>query len=83
MARAKKTIKKAVKSVFAKKAPPAPKPEVPKESKIKKHIEELRLVRRDAAVIWEEINDKDLDDEDLREIIRSHNFGTLLGKVSQ
>ena len=83
MARAKKTIKKAVKSVFAKKAPPAPKPEVPKESKIKKHIEELRLVRRDAAVIWEEINDKDLTDEDLREIIRSHNFGTLLGKVSQ
>ena len=82
MARAKKTIKKAVKSVFAKKAPPAPKPEVPKESKIKKHIEELRLVRRDAAVIWEEINDKDLTDEDLREIIRSHNFGTLLGKVS-
>ena len=82
MARAKKTIKKAVKSVFAKKAPPAPKPEVPKESKIKKHIEELRLVRRDAAVIWEEIQGKDLDDEDLREIIRSHNFGTLLGKVS-
>ena len=80
--KAKKTIKKAVKSVFAKKAPPAPKPEVLKESKIKKHIEELRLVRRDAAVIWEEINDKDLTDEDLREIIRSHNFGTLLGKVS-
>ena len=83
MARAKKTIKKAVKSVFAKKAPPAPKPEVPKESKIKKHIEELRLVRRDAAVIWEEIQGKNLDDEDLREIIRSHNFGTLLGEVSQ
>ena len=82
MARAKKTIKKVMKSVFAKKAPPAPKPEVPKESKIKKHIEELRLVRRDAAVIWEEIQGKDLDDEDLREIIRSHNFGTLLGKVS-
>ena len=80
--KAKKTIKKAVKSI-AKKAPPAPKPEVQKESKIKKHIEELRLVRRDAAVIWEEIQGKNLDDEDLREIIRSHNFGTLLGEVSQ
>ena len=75
--KAKKTIKKAVKSV-AKKAPPAPKP----EAKIKKHIEELRLVRRDAAVIWEEINENH-SDEDLREIIRSHNFGTLLGEVSQ
>jgi len=83
MARSKKTIKKVIKSVFAKKAPPAPKPEVPKESKIKKNIEKLRLVRRDAAIIWEEINDKDLNDEDLREIIRSHNFGTLLGEVSQ
>ena len=81
MARAKKTIKKAVKSIFAKKAPPAPKPEVPKESTIRKKIDELRLVRRDAAVIWEEINENH-SDEDLREIIRSHNFGTLLGKVS-
>ena len=81
MARAKKTIKKAVKSVFAKKAPPAPKPEVPKESKIKKHIEELRLVRRDAAIIWEEINENH-SDEEIRELIRSKNFGTLLGKIS-
>ena len=77
MARAKKTIKKAVKSV-AKKAPPAPK----LEAKIKKHIEELRLVRRDAATIWDEIQDKDLTDEDLRELLRQHNFGTLLGEVS-
>ena len=78
---AKKAAKKAVKPV-AKKAPPAPKPEVPKESKIKKHIEELRLVRRDAATIWDEIQDKDLTDEDLRELLRQHNFGTLLGEVS-
>ena len=63
--------------------PPAPKPEVPKESTIRKHLEELRMLRKDAAVIWEEIQDKDLDDEDLRELIRQHNFGTLLGKVSQ
>ena len=82
MARAKKTIKKAVKSVFAKKAPPAPKPEVPKESTIRKKIEELRLVRRDAATILEEINEKDLTDEDIREVIRQHNFGNLLDKVS-
>jgi len=80
MARSKKTIKKVIKSVFAKKAPPAPKPEVPKESKIKKNIEKLRLVRRDAAIIWEEINENH-SDEEIRELIRSKNFGTLLGEV--
>ena len=63
--------------------PPAPKPEVPKESTIRKHLEELRMLRRDASVIWEEIQDKDLTDENIRELIRSHNFGTLLGEVSQ
>jgi len=82
MARAKKSIKKAVKPV-TKKAPPAPKPEVPKESTIKKRVEELHLARSDAAVIWKEIQDKDLTDEDLSELIRQHNFGNLLGKVSQ
>ena len=82
MAKAKKIIKKAVKSV-AKNGPPAPKPEVPKESTIRKHLERLHELRRDAAVIWKEIQDKDLTDEDLRELIRSHNFGTLLGEVSQ
>jgi len=63
--------------------PPAPKPKAPKESTIIKHLEELRMVRRDAAVIWDEIQGKDLDDEDLRELIRQHNFGTLLSEVSQ
>jgi hypothetical protein len=63
--------------------PPAPKLEVPKESTIIKHLERLHELRTDAAVIWKEIQDKDLTDEDLRELIRSHNFGTLLGKVSQ
>ena len=80
--KAKKAAKKAVKKVEVLK-PPAPKPEVPKESTIRKKIEELRLIRRDAAVIWEEIQDKDLTDEEIRELIRSHNFGTLLGEVSQ
>ena len=70
MAKAKKTIKKAVKSAVkkathtakkvAEKAPPASKPEVPKESKIRKHLEGLRMQRRDAAQIWDEINNKDL-----------------------
>ncbi len=79
--KAKKTVKKAVKKVEVLKSP-APKPEAPKESKVKKHLEELRMQRRDAAIIWDEINDKDLNDEDIRELIRSHNFGTLLGEVS-
>ena len=63
--------------------PPAPKPEVPKESMMIKRLEELHMVREDAAVIWKEIQDKDLTDEDLTEVIRQHNFGNLLGKVSQ
>ena len=81
--KAKKSVKKAVKKVVEVLKSPAPKPEVPKESIIKKHLEELRMLRRDAEVIWDEIQDKDLTDEDIREVIRSHNFGTLLGEVSQ
>ena len=80
--KAKKSAKKAVKKVVEVLKPPAPKPEAPKESTIVKHIEELRMVRRDAEIIWDEIQDKDLTDEDLRELMRQHNFGTLLGKVS-
>ena len=80
--KAKKAAKKAVKKVEVLK-PPAPKPEAPKESTIRKHLERLHGLRRDAAVIWEEIQDKDLTDEEIRELIRSHNFGTLLGEVSQ
>ena len=80
--KAKKAVKKAVKKVVEVLKPPAPKPEVPKESAIKKQIEELRMVRRDAATIWEEINEKDLSDEEIRELVRNHNFGTLLGEIS-
>ena len=80
--KAKKSVKKAVKKVVEVLKSPAPKPKAPKESTIIKHLEELRMVRRDAAVIWDEIQGKDLDDEDLRELIRQHNFGTLLGEVS-
>ena len=81
--KAKKSVKKAVKKVVEVLKSPAPKPKAPKESTIIKHLEELRMVRRDAAVIWDEIQGKDLDDEDLRELIRQHNFGTLLSEVSQ
>ena len=81
--KAKKAVKKAVKKVVEVLKPPAPKPEVPKESTIRKHLEELHMLREDAAVIWKEIQDKDLTDEDLTELIRQHNFGNLLGKVSQ
>ena len=81
--KAKKAVKKAVKKVVEILKPPAPKPEVPKESMIIKRLEELHELREDAAVIWKEIQDKDLTDEDLTELIRQHNFGNLLGKVSQ
>ena len=53
--KAKKAAKKAVKKVEVLK-PPAPKPEVPKESTINmKRLEELHLLRRDASIIWNEI----------------------------
>jgi hypothetical protein len=84
--KAKKTVKKAVKKVEVLKSPApkpeAPKPKAPKESEIKKHLEDLRLIRRDAAIIWDEINDKNLSDEEIRELVRSKNFGTLLGEIS-
>ena len=79
----KKAVKKAVKKVVKVLKPPAPKPEVPKSTINMKHLEELKELRRDASIIWNEIQDKDLTDEDIREVIRSHNFGTLLGEVSQ
>jgi len=79
--KAKKTVKKAVKKVEVLKSP-APKPEAPKESKVKKHLDGLRVQRRDAAIIWDEINDKNLSDEEIRELVRSKNFGTLLGEIS-
>ena len=81
--KAKKAAKKAVKKVVEVLKSPAPKPEAPKESTIKKHLERLHLLRRDAAIVWDDIQDKDLTDEEIRELIRSHNFGTLLGEVSQ
>jgi len=40
------------------------------------------MQRRDAAIIWDEINDKNLSDEEIRELVRSKNFGTLLGEIS-
>ena len=81
--KAKKAVKKAVKKVVEVLAPPAPKPKASRSSTMIKRLEELHMLREDAAVIWKEIQDKDLTDEDLTELIRQHNFGNLLGKVSQ
>ena len=81
--KAKKAAKKAVKKIIeVLKSPPASKPEVPKESMIKKRLENLSGERSDAPIIWAEIKDKDLTDEEIREVIRQHNFGNLLDKVS-
>jgi len=78
--KAKKSIKKAFKSAV-KKTHHTAKKVVEKESKIRKHLESLRMQRRDAATIWEEINE-DHSDEEIRELVRNHNFGTLLGEIS-
>jgi len=84
MAKAKKTIKKAVHSVKKKVKKVAEKvvtPPAPPTSKVRDKIKDLAGQRRDASIIWEEITDNH-SDEDIRELIRSKGFGTLLGNVS-
>ena len=84
MSKAKKSIKKAFKSVVKKTHHTAEKVVEnahKKESEIRKHLESLRGQRRDAAQILEEINENH-SDEEIKELIRSKNFGTLLGEIS-
>jgi len=51
------------------------------ELDIRKHIEETSVVRRDSSTIWGIIKDGKQTDDEIREIVSSHNFETLLGEI--
>ena len=48
---------------------------------VRKHIEEVSGIRRDAATVWSVITDEHTDD-DIRVIVKSLKFDTLLGEIS-
>ena len=49
---------------------------------VRKHIEEVSGLRRDAATVWEVIKDSGHTDDDIRVIVKSLKFDTLLGEIS-
>jgi len=49
---------------------------------VRKHIEEVSKTRRDAATVWEVIKDDKHTDDDIRVIVKSLKFETLLGEIS-
>ena len=49
---------------------------------VRKHIEEVSKTRRDAATVWGVIKDDKHTDDDIRVIVKSLKFDTLLGEIS-
>ena len=80
--KAKKAAKKAVKNVEVL-APPVITPKAAASSvDVRKHIEEVSGIRRDAATVWSVIKDSGHTDDDIRVIVKSLKFDTLLGEIS-
>ena len=48
---------------------------------VRKHIEKISSTRKDAATVWSVITDGHTDD-DIRVIVKSLKFETLLGEIS-
>ena len=87
MAKAKKAGKKAKKAIAGLKSavevltPPVT-PKVSASSvDVRKHIEEISKTRKDAETVWSVITDEHTDD-DIRVIVKSLQFDTLLGEIS-
>ena len=87
MAKAKKAGKIAKKAIAGLKSavevltPPVT-PKVSASSvDVRKHIEEISKTRKDAATVWSVITDGHTDD-DIRVIVKSLQFDTLLGEIS-
>ena len=78
--KAKKAAKKAVKNVEVL-APPVTPKAAASSVDVRKHIEEVSGIRRDAATVLEVITDEHTDD-DIRVIVKSLQFDTLLGEIS-
>ena len=80
MAKTKKAVKKAVKNVEVLTPPVTPKASA-SSIDVRKHIEEISSTRKDAATVWSVITDGHTDD-DIRVIVKSLQFDTLLGEIS-
>jgi len=50
-------------------------------SSAQNHIESLSHQRRDAAVVWGMIKDKNLNSAEIREIVKDKGFDVLLGEL--
>ena len=80
MAKKAKKAKKAVKNVEVLAPPVTPKAST-SSIDVRKHIEGISGTRRDAATVWKVITDGHTDD-DIRVIVKSLQFDTLLGEIS-
>ena len=80
MAKKAKKAKKAVKNVEVLAPPVTPKAST-SSIDVRKHIKEISGTRRDAATVWSVITDGHTDD-DIRVIVKSLKFDTLLGEIS-
>ena len=80
MAKKAKKTKKAVKNVEVLAPPVTPKAST-SSIDVRKHIEEISATRKDAATVLGVITDEHTDD-DIRVIVKSLQFDTLLGEIS-
>ena len=49
---------------------------------VRKHIKEISGTRKDASTVWEVIKNDNHSDDDIRVIVKSLKFDTLLGEIS-
>ena len=80
MAKKAKKAKKAVKNVEVLTPPVTPKAST-SSIDVRKHIEEISATRKDAATVLGVITAEHTDD-DIRVIVKSLQFDTLLGEIS-
>ena len=87
MAKAKKAGKIAKKAIAGLKSavevltPPVTPKVAARSVDVRKHIEEISKTRKDAETVWSVITDEHTDD-DIRVIVKSLQFDTLLGEIS-
>jgi len=87
MAKAKKAGKIAKKAIAGLKSavevltPPVTPKVAASSVDVRKHIEEISKTRKDAETVWSVITDEHTDD-DIRVIVKSLQFDTLLGEIS-
>jgi len=79
--KAKKAVKKAVKKVVEILTPPVTPKATTSSIDVRKHIKEISGTRKDASTVLRVITDEHTDD-DIRVIVKSLQFDTLLGEIS-